>query len=52
MQAVMNLSDEAWVLSNGQLIARGTPREVAENAAVIEAYLGHGTAARLRAAHA
>ncbi len=52
MQAVMNLCDQAWVLSNGRLIARGTPREVAADAAVIEAYLGHGTAARLRAAHA
>jgi branched-chain amino acid transport system ATP-binding protein len=52
MQAVMHLSDEAWVLSNGELIAHGTPREVASDARVIEAYLGHGTAARLRAAHA
>ena len=52
MQAVMNLSDEAWVLSNGKLIAHGSPREVAAHPSVIEAYLGHGTAARLRAAHA
>jgi branched-chain amino acid transport system ATP-binding protein len=52
MQAVMNLCDEAWVLSNGRLIAHGTPREMAGHPAVIEAYLGHGAAARLRAAHA
>jgi branched-chain amino acid transport system ATP-binding protein len=52
MQAVMSLCDEAFVLSNGRLIAHGSPREVAAHPAVIEAYLGHGTAARLRAAHA
>ena len=52
MQAVMNLCDEAWVLSNGRLIAHGTPREMASHPGVIEAYLGHGAAARLRAAHA
>ena len=52
MQAVMSLSDEAWVLSNGKLIAHGTPAEVAAHRAVIEAYLGHGAAARLKAGHA
>ena len=52
MQAVMNLSDEAWVLSNGKLIAHGSPAEVAAHPAVIEAYLGHGAAARLKAAYA
>ncbi len=52
MRAVMNLSDEAWVLSNGRLIAHGTPREVTSHPAVIEAYLGHGTAARMKAAYA
>ena len=50
MQAVMSLSDEAWVLSNGKLIAHGSPAEVAAHPAVIEAYLGHGAAARLKAA--
>jgi branched-chain amino acid transport system ATP-binding protein len=52
LRAVMHLSDEAWVLSNGRLIARGTPGEVTSDAAVIEAYLGHGTAARIKAAYA
>ena len=48
MQAVMNLAEHVWVLAQGQLIAQGSPVEVTSNAAVIEAYLGHGTAAKLR----
>ena len=52
MQAVMNLSDEVWVLSTGKLLAHGTPREMAAHPGVIEAYLGHGAAQRLKAAHA
>jgi branched-chain amino acid transport system ATP-binding protein len=54
MQAVMSLCEHAWVLSNARLIAEGTPREIAAHPQVIEAYLGHGTAERLRkaAAHA
>ncbi|WP_298722943.1 ABC transporter ATP-binding protein [uncultured Ferrovibrio sp.] len=49
MRAVMNLSDHAWVLNNGALIASGTPSQIAANPQVIEAYLGHGAAARMQA---
>jgi branched-chain amino acid transport system ATP-binding protein len=47
MQAVMNLCEAVHVLAQGRIIASGTPAEVVAAPSVIEAYLGHGAAARL-----
>ncbi len=40
MAAIMAISDRILVLHHGGLIAQGTPRQVADDQAVIDAYLG------------
>ncbi|HXL48446.1 MAG TPA: ABC transporter ATP-binding protein [Xanthobacteraceae bacterium] len=52
MQAVMSLAEHVFVLAEGHIVAEGAPRAVVGNPRVVEAYLGHGAAARLSAAGA
>jgi ABC-type branched-subunit amino acid transport system ATPase component/ABC-type branched-subunit amino acid transport system permease subunit len=40
MQAMLRLADRFLVLDHGAVLAEGSPRDVIENRAVIEAYLG------------
>jgi branched-chain amino acid transport system ATP-binding protein len=50
MQAVMSLAELVFVLAEGRMIAMGPAEAIAADPRVIEAYLGHGAAARMRGA--
>jgi branched-chain amino acid transport system ATP-binding protein len=50
MQAVMSLAEQVFVLAEGRMIAMGPPQAIAADPRVVEAYLGHGAAQRMREA--
>lgn len=45
MQVVMGVCEDITVMDFGEVIARGSPKEIQSNDRVIEAYLGRGAAA-------
>ena len=49
MQAVMSLAENVFVLSEGRIIAEGSPQTIAGDPRVVEAYLGKGAANRMMA---
>ena len=51
MEVIMSLASRVMVFHQGKEIARGSPREVTTNAAVIAAYLGTRAAKAIAAGH-
>ncbi|RZL65179.1 MAG: ABC transporter ATP-binding protein [Variovorax sp.] len=48
MPLVMSISDTITVMHNGAFLAQGTPRDIEQNPAVVEAYLGGGKSGKRR----
>mgnify|MGYP002039133144 FL=1 len=48
MPLVMSISDTITVMHNGAFLAQGSPREIENHPAVVEAYLGGGKSGKRR----